>query len=60
MENDRLQNDRWATVAKLGAQVAFAKGEAIRLGLNEKEEILPSFREARQKVEEHKVGHAPA
>lgn len=35
-------------------QVAFAKGEAIRLGINEKEEILPSFREARQKVEEHK------
>lgn len=35
-------------------QVAFAKGEAIRLGLPEKEEILPSFREARQKVEEHK------
>jgi len=35
-------------------QVAFAKGEAVRLGLNEKEEILPSFREARQKVEEHK------
>mmetsp|Transcript_21475 Transcript_21475/g.39358 ORF Transcript_21475/g.39358 Transcript_21475/m.39358 type:complete len:479 (-) Transcript_21475:33-1469(-) len=35
-------------------QVAFAKGEAIRLGLNEREEILPSFREARQKVEEHK------
>jgi len=35
-------------------QVAFAKGEAVRLGINEKEEILPSFREARQKVEEHK------
>jgi len=35
-------------------QVAFAKGEAIRLGLDEKEEILPSFKEARQKVEEHK------
>eukprot|EP00913_Durusdinium_trenchii_P016906 g15894.t1 len=34
-------------------QVAFAKGEAIRLGLNEKEEILPSFKEARQKVVEH-------
>lgn len=34
-------------------QIAFAKGEAIRLGLNEKEEILPSFREARQKVVEH-------
>jgi len=35
-------------------QVAFAKGEAVRLGINEKEEILPSFREARQLVEEHK------
>lgn len=35
-------------------QVAFAKGEAIRLGIDEKEEVLPSFREARQKVEEHK------
>lgn len=35
-------------------QVAFAKGEAVRLGIDEKEEILPSFREARQKVEEHK------
>lgn len=34
-------------------QVAFAKGEAVRLGINEKEEILPSFREARQKVVEH-------
>ncbi|CAE7797664.1 FCA [Symbiodinium sp. CCMP2592] len=34
-------------------QVAFAKGEAIRLGLDEKEEILPSFKEARQKVVEH-------
>lgn len=34
-------------------QVAFAKGEAVRLGVNEKEEILPSFREARQKVVEH-------
>lgn len=34
-------------------QVAFAKGEAVRLGLMEKEEILPSFREARQKVVEH-------
>merc|ERR1740138_919128 len=34
-------------------QVAFAKGEAIRLGIDEKEEILPSFREARQKVVEH-------
>lgn len=42
-------------MADLGPmQVAFAKGEAIRLGINEKEEILPSFREARQKVEEHK------
>lgn len=42
-------------LADLGPmQVAFAKGEAIRLGINEKEEILPSFREARQKVEEHK------
>lgn len=41
--------------AELGPmQVAFAKGEAVRLGINEKEEILPSFREARQKVEEHK------
>lgn len=35
-------------------QVAFAKGEAIRLGLDEKEETLPSFREARQKVVEHR------
>lgn len=35
-------------------QVAFAKGEAMRLGIDEKEEILPSFREARMKVEEHK------
>lgn len=35
-------------------QCAFAKGEAIRLGIDEKEEVLPSFREARQKVEEHK------
>merc|ERR1719436_2073809 len=35
-------------------QVAFAKGEAVRLGIDEKEEILPSFREARQKVTEHK------
>jgi len=34
-------------------QVAFAKGEAIRLGLGEKEEILPSFKEARMKVVEH-------
>jgi hypothetical protein len=34
-------------------QVAFAKGEAIRLGIDEKEEILPSYREARQKVVEH-------
>lgn len=34
-------------------QVAFAKGEAVRLGLNEKEEILPSFKEARMKVVEH-------
>lgn len=34
-------------------QVAFAKGEAVRLGIDEKEEILPSFREARQKVVEH-------
>lgn len=34
-------------------QVAFAKGEAIRLGLEEKEEILPSFKEARMKVVEH-------
>jgi len=34
-------------------QVAFAKGEAIRLGLNEKEEILPCFKEARMKVVEH-------
>merc|ERR1719436_987918 len=34
-------------------QVAFAKGEAVRLGIHEKEEILPSFREARQKVVEH-------
>jgi len=34
-------------------QVAFAKGEALRLGIDEKEEILPSFREARQKVVEH-------
>lgn len=34
-------------------QVAFAKGEAIRLGLDEKEEILPSFKEARMKVVEH-------
>jgi len=40
--------------AELGPmQVAFAKGEAIRLGIDEKEEILPSFREARQKVVEH-------
>jgi len=40
--------------AELGPmQVAFAKGEAVRLGLQEKEEILPSFREARQKVVEH-------
>jgi len=35
-------------------QVAFAKGEALRLGLNEKEEILPSYKEARMKVVEHK------
>lgn len=35
-------------------QVAFAKGEATRLGLTESEETLPSFREARQKVAEHK------
>jgi len=34
-------------------QVAFAKGEAVRLGIDEKEEILPSYREARQKVVEH-------
>lgn len=34
-------------------QVAFAKGEAIRCGIDEKEEILPSYREARQKVVEH-------
>lgn len=34
-------------------QVAFAKGEAVRLGLHEKEEILPSFKEARMKVVEH-------
>jgi len=34
-------------------QVAFAKGEAVRLGLEEKEEILPSFKEARMKVVEH-------
>jgi len=41
-------------LAELGPmQVAFAKGEALRLGIDEKEEILPSFREARQKVVEH-------
>merc|ERR1719161_1861630 len=34
-------------------QVAFAKGEAVRLGLDEREEILPSFKEARMKVIEH-------
>jgi len=34
-------------------QVAFAKGEAVRLGLDEKEEVLPSFKEARMKVQEH-------
>jgi len=34
-------------------QVAFAKGEATRLGLDEREEILPSFKEARMKVVEH-------
>lgn len=34
-------------------QVAFAKGEAKRLGLNEDEETLPSFYEARMKVIEH-------
>merc|ERR1719161_131223 len=34
-------------------QVAFAKGEALRLGLDEREEILPSFKEARMKVVEH-------
>lgn len=34
-------------------QVAFAKGETTRLGLDEKEEILPSFKEARMKVVEH-------
>lgn len=34
-------------------QVAFAKGEAVRLGIHEKEEILPSFKEARMKVVEH-------
>ncbi|CAE8594211.1 unnamed protein product [Polarella glacialis] len=40
--------------AELGPmQVAFAKGEAMRLGLDEEEEILPSFKEARQKVVEH-------
>eukprot|EP00933_Yihiella_yeosuensis_P051507 TRINITY_DN4945_c2_g1_i1.p1 TRINITY_DN4945_c2_g1~~TRINITY_DN4945_c2_g1_i1.p1 ORF type:complete len:540 (+),score=134.97 TRINITY_DN4945_c2_g1_i1:130-1749(+) len=40
--------------AELGPmQVAFAKGEALRLGLDEKEETLPSFKEARQKVVEH-------
>lgn len=42
-------------MAELGPmQVAFAKGEAMRLGIDEKEEILPSYREARMKVEEHK------
>lgn len=35
-------------------QVAFAKGEATRLGLSEREETLPSFKEARLKVTEHK------
>lgn len=35
-------------------QVAFAKGEAVRLGLNEKDEVLPSYKEARKKVEEHR------
>eukprot|EP00927_Polykrikos_kofoidii_P075185 TRINITY_DN71265_c0_g1_i1.p1 TRINITY_DN71265_c0_g1~~TRINITY_DN71265_c0_g1_i1.p1 ORF type:complete len:626 (+),score=115.73 TRINITY_DN71265_c0_g1_i1:86-1879(+) len=35
-------------------QVAFAKGEAIRLGLDEREETLPSFKEAKLKVVEHK------
>jgi len=35
-------------------QVAFAKGEAVRLGLDEREETLPSFKEARLKVVEHK------
>lgn len=35
-------------------QVAFAKGETMRLGLKENEETLPSFKEARQKVVEHK------
>lgn len=34
-------------------QVAFAKGEAVRLGLDVKEETLPTFKEARQKVVEH-------
>jgi len=34
-------------------QVAFAKGEALRLGIDEREEILPSFKEARMKVVEH-------
>jgi hypothetical protein len=34
-------------------QVAFAKGEAVRLGLNATEENLPSYKESRKKVEEH-------
>lgn len=35
-------------------QVAFAKGEALRLGLPEKDETLPSFKEAKQLVAGHK------
>jgi len=35
-------------------QVAFAKGEALRLGIDEKEEVLPTYKQARAKVEEHK------
>lgn len=35
-------------------QVAFAKGEALRLGLNGKEEILPSLKDSKKNVEDHK------
>lgn len=50
-DKDGLAKRAWEMLTE--EQVAFAKGEALRLGIDEKEEILPSFREARQKVVEH-------